>query len=603
MKEGVSQIIDILRNDSAHFLIVGGNVFDTVFALRDNNEPHQSFLDFFTDITQIKYPNFVVYDLHSGVQALRADQDTKILLGLAEQKEAKEKNQKRIIDDGLKDILQEAIAKRKNTDERMERALPPHAAFKRFDQLLTRENAKRTVLVIDYADALLAESGTTGADREQAALKIALHKWSRDEKIHKKGHLILLICRHIEELGQEVLDRCGCLAATRLSKPNEDERAVFLRHREFARQTSDILAKITAGLSYKEIGKALAQMNAESNIDDLVNACFMAKKQVLRDEYGDLLEIVQPQVGFDAVGGLEQVIQKLKGVASAMRAGKTSLAPQGILFMGPPGTGKTLVAEAFAREAGVNFIRPLDIKSKWVGESEKRMSRFVNALRDMAPVIVFIDEFDQNQSERGGFDGDSGTSRNLFKKLLEVMSDVSLRGKVLWIFATNRPDLIDPAMKRPGRCDLHIPFLPPDVKRLEEICRKTPKQYPDIISKIKDYGEYAERCLGLNGADMVEIVRRAWDHANELGREKIAAEDMDWACDDYRPQINDRTQIAFMTLLAITECSSKSLLPANIDQVAIDCYKQIVGALPTAVNMNEIISAAMAHGRDRNQMN
>jgi len=274
------------------------------------------------------------------------------------------------------------------------------------------------------------------------------------------------------------------------------------------------------------------------------------------------------------------------------------------LFVGPPGTGKTVLAEAFAKDAGVNFVRPLDIKSMWVGESEKRMSRFLNALRDLSPVVVFIDEFDQNQGQRGGFDGDSGVSRNLFKKMLEIMSDTSQRGKILWIFASNRPDLIDAAMKRPGRCDLRIPFLPPDQKMLSLICKAAFKQYTDMKSAIADFSPLVEKHWekqdgfsgldGYNGADMVEVIRRAWVFANESNRDAITEADFEAAVFDYRPQTPDKFEIATMTALAIQECSSKRLLPDGYKEVLKKCKEIIKNGPPNKFRQSPDIDGLLS---------
>lgn len=252
--------------------------------------------------------------------------------------------------------------------------------------------------------------------------------------------------------------------------------------------------------------------------------------------------------------------------------GYTTLVPQGILFSGPPGTGKTIVAEAFAKEAGVNFVKPMDIQTMWLGESEKRMTKFMDAIKDLTPVVVFIDEFDQNQSSRGAFEGDSGVGRRLFKKMLEIMSDTSLRGKILWIFATNRPDLIDSAIKRPGRCDLIIPFLPPDKHQLALICQAAFKQYPEMKSKVKNWNPYARRCEGYSGAQIIEVIRRAWERANDMGRKFIEDKDMVWAYNDYQPQIQQNSDIERMTLLSLMECSSRDLRPENWKKVVKDLF-------------------------------
>jgi len=285
-----------------------------------------------------------------------------------------------------------------------------------------------------------------------------------------------------------------------------------------------------------------------------------------------MLSEEQNKITFDDVAGVEEAKEEVGELVEFLRDPSKfqklgGRIPKGVLMTGSPGTGKTLIAEAMAREAGVNFFKLLDLKSMYVGESERRTTRAHNALREYAPGVVFVDEIDQKQRQRGGFDGDSGVSSGLFGKMLEIMSDTSLRGRVLWIFASNRPDLLDPAFKRDGRCDMRVPVLHPDAKQLERICEVARVQYPEIRSEVKSWSPHVEKCKGYNGATMIEVVRRAFVHAKRSGRDVIRDDDMVWACADYRPRLLDQKMIAQMNLLSILECSSNSLLPDNWKQV------------------------------------
>src|SRR5262249_21903551 len=135
------------------------------------------------------------------------------------------------------------------------------------------------------------------------------------------------------------------------------------------------------------------------------------------------------------------------------------------LLVGPPGTGKTLVAEALAKEAGFNFVRLGDVRSMWVGESERNLSHVLRVLVELAPVVVFVDEVDQMLGQRDqGWSGDSGVSARLFARILNFMGRNEHRGRIIWVAATNRPDLLDEAMLR--RFDRVFPFfVPSDIDR------------------------------------------------------------------------------------------------------------------------------------------
>lgn len=557
MGSAVKKLVENLKSRRSHVIVLCGNVFDFVPISGKNCD---GVFDLLRDLSQEKFPVMARYDLFNGIRLERGNEKVEKLLGLKRDEPAPVRSKNATLNDELANMIRETSAADRGEPE----PTPPAAAFRAFGRLLASgpdQGIEPTLIVLDYAQTLIpsADSG-----REAPAFSIALQEWARDEGIHKRGHLVVLVAGELSDLDQTALRRSGCIEIIRFDKPDESERRAFLESKGLAKEAAALLNTAAAGLSLKDIAKMIARVPSGAAADDYLDSCYALKSAVLREEYGDLMEVIQPRLGYEVIGGLENVVGKLRGIAAAMRAGRTSLVPQGILFMGLPGTGKTLLAEAFAKDAGVNFIRPLDIKSKWVGESERRMTRFINAVRDLTPVVIFVDEFDQNQSQRGqSFDGDSGTSRSLFKKMLEVMSDVTLRGRVLWLLATNRPDLIDSALKRPGRCDLRIPFMPPDEHRLADICKRALLQYPDIKAAVATWQPYASRCRGYSGADMVEVVRRAWEHACESGRGAIKDKDMIWACDDFKPQIMDSSEKARMTLSALAECSSRSLLPGN----------------------------------------
>jgi transitional endoplasmic reticulum ATPase len=180
--------------------------------------------------------------------------------------------------------------------------------------------------------------------------------------------------------------------------------------------------------------------------------------------------------------------------------------PRGILLSGSPGTGKTLLAKAAARETGVNFIsvRGPELLNKWVGESERAVRDLFRMARQAAPSVLFFDEFDALARERGG--GDPATER-VVAQLLTEMDGIADAGGVLVLAATNRPDLIDPALRRPGRLDLHIDVGLPDEAARRSIfaihLRGRPVE-PDVSADMLAVGTQ-----GWSGAQIAEWCRRA----------------------------------------------------------------------------------------------
>jgi transitional endoplasmic reticulum ATPase len=181
--------------------------------------------------------------------------------------------------------------------------------------------------------------------------------------------------------------------------------------------------------------------------------------------------------------------------------------PKGILLFGPPGTGKTLLAKAVATESGANFIaiRGPEILSKWVGESEKAIRQIFRRARMVAPAIVFFDEIDSIASIRGS--DPSGVIDRIVNQLLTELDGIQPLRRVTIIAATNRPDLLDPALLRPGRFDKLIYVPPPDFKARLEIFKVHTRKMP--LSEDVNIEELAKLADGYTGADIAAVCREA----------------------------------------------------------------------------------------------
>lgn len=222
-----------------------------------------------------------------------------------------------------------------------------------------------------------------------------------------------------------------------------------------------------------------------------------------------------PDVQWDEVGGLPAIKKELRDAvewplkhADLLRHAK--LQPvKGILLYGPPGTGKTLLAKAVASQSGVNFIsvKGPALLSKYVGESERGIREVFKKARQAAPCILFFDEIDGLAAARGGDEGDSGVARRVISQLLTEMDGVEELKGVLIIAATNRKDILDPALLRPGRFDLLLELPLPEAADREQIFGIHLKGRP-LASGI-DVSELAKLTEGLTGAEIEMVCHRA----------------------------------------------------------------------------------------------
>ncbi len=221
-----------------------------------------------------------------------------------------------------------------------------------------------------------------------------------------------------------------------------------------------------------------------------------------------------PEVRWDDIGGLEEVKQELREVVewplkypeAFKRLGIEP--PKGVLLFGPPGTGKTLLAKAVATESGANFIaiRGPEILSKWVGESEKAIREIFRKARQYSPAVIFMDEIDAIASIRGTEIG-TRVGERIVSQLLTEMDGITNLENVVVIAATNRPDIIDPALLRPGRFEKLIYVPPPDRKGRLEILRIHTRQVP--LAEDVDLREIVDATEGYTGADLAALVREA----------------------------------------------------------------------------------------------
>ena len=220
-----------------------------------------------------------------------------------------------------------------------------------------------------------------------------------------------------------------------------------------------------------------------------------------------------PTVTYDDIGGLKEEIAKIREMVELPlrhpelfdRLGIEP--PKGVLLYGPPGTGKTLLAKAVANESDANFfyIGGPEVVSKYVGESEERLRQLFKQAEDNAPSVIFIDEIDAIAPKREEVTGE--VERRMVSQLLTLMDGLKSRGQVIVIAATNRPDSIDEALRRPGRFDREIEIGVPDEDARYEILQIHTRNMP--LEKDVDLKELAKLTHGYTGADLASLVKEA----------------------------------------------------------------------------------------------
>ncbi len=224
-------------------------------------------------------------------------------------------------------------------------------------------------------------------------------------------------------------------------------------------QGDETAAQALAGVSISALQSLVRQRAHEHR--PLQPADFVqVKKALVEGDAAGLIEFVESRRSLDDYHAPDVLKDWLRQDIALWRAGDLRALPMGYLLCGPVGTGKTYLVECLAGEAGVPVVKLKNFRDRWVGSSEGNLEKIFRLIRALGRCIVFIDEADQTLGRRDSGSGDSGLSGRLYSMIAQEMSDSGNRGRLMWMLASSRPDLIEVDLKRPGRVDVKVPLLP-----------------------------------------------------------------------------------------------------------------------------------------------
>jgi len=555
---------DLFRSGSAAEFILHGNVFDVL----PSGGKLLSLPAFLDDVMFKSYDVVLRYDRSRGVRATRGSKDWSAW-------------------------IEQAVGREANT---MTLLREPGSALELIDRYLLRtlnlaaigdatKAPQRIALIIEFAEFVVPRGDALQLGGPFAANVVKVLGWANDPAIRQSNIVTVLVTEGLHDLNPLVVENPH-LATLFVPLPVEADMQAHVKAlaaTEFPNlgQESDVpletLGTRLTGLS--RVGARTAIARALKNGRKITAAWLSGiKKEMIERECQGLLEFVESPFTLDNVAGLDAVKAWLREDTELLRRGALSALPMGYLIAGRIGTGKTFLVQCWAGELGIPCVVFKNFRDRWVGATESNLEKIFGVLRALGQVVVFVDEADQAAGKRESGEGDSGLSGRVYSMLAKEMSDTRNRGRILWVFATSRPDLLEVDLKRQGRLDVHIPLFAPETAAerravLLAIARKL--KYPLAESDLPPLDNVPE----LGGHELEGVLVRAL-RAHELApppgrplREVLAD-----VLRDVRPSPHTR-KLEYMDLVAVKECTDARFLPARFRDLSPEELESRIDAL------------------------
>jgi len=434
------EIAELYESDAASQFILHGNVSDNVLIPAKDGGRAGSLEEYLHETLLGRFEVVLSYDLGSG---LRVDKGGEVF---------------------------------KDWPSFKDRALPraPREAIETITHYLRfLANASRVqggrsvpVAVIVRAAHLVAPTLQGGLSYDLNAVALLLREWANDPLITRYHAATFLLTENLNDLHPLITQHAR---AARIAVPLPDAPAMENVLRVMTKtypgplkDWQDRLAEPAAALAGATIHSVERLMRTHAHRQQQIQAGDLArlKKELVERDCEGLIEFIKPDRTLADVHGQENVKRWVRQDIALWQAGDLGALPMGYLFCGPVGTGKTFLVECIAGEAGVPVVKMKNFRDRWVGSTEGNLEKIFRLLGALGRCMVFVDEADQALGRRSADAGDSGIGGRVYSMMAEQMSNTRLRGRVLWVLATSRPDLVEVDLKRPGRVDVKIPLFP-----------------------------------------------------------------------------------------------------------------------------------------------
>ncbi len=445
LPEWAQQLVDLYESNAASQFVVHGNVYDRLVIPRESGGRLGALNEFLLEVLMPRFDVVLSYDLGSGIR----------------------------VEKGGPVFQTWPFAKDNPILPKTPRqAIEVLTHYFRYCANLRRLSSSNIQVgcFLKGADLIVPNLGG-GHDYDIGAMITLIRDWANDQLLTGHALATFLICENINDLHPMLVNNpraakvkvplpgaAELLDATELLAPLYPAAlSEFTGKLEIVAQQ---LAGATVG-AIESLFKSKQHAKVKLQGSDLVKL----KKQLVENDCNGLIEFIESTRTLDQLYGQEKVKDWLRQDIALWSKNDTAALPKGYLFCGPVGTGKTFLVECLAGEAGVPVVKLKNFRDRWVGSTEGNLEKIFRLLQALGRCYVFVDEADQSLGRRNAGSGDSGVGGRIYSMIAEEMGSSSSRGKIIWVLASSRPDLIEVDLKRPGRIDVKIPLLPTTTAR------------------------------------------------------------------------------------------------------------------------------------------
>ncbi len=413
---------------------------------------------------------------------------------------------------------------------------------------------------------LIAPATPGGTDYDLSALALLMRDWTGDALLAESRLVTCLIADNLNDLHSLLVNNPRAARVT-IPLPTTAELRAALEllapdHpaalTEFAGRLETLAASLT--------GSTLAAIDTLLKLKEYHRAAIRPadlvglKKELVEREASGLIEFVEPRCALDDFHAPGPLKDSLREDIALWHAGDLLAAPMGYLICGPVGTGKTFLVECLAGEAGIPVVKIKNFRDKWVGSTEGNLEKIFRLLHGLDRCYVFIDEADQALGKRDAQGNDGGLGGRVYAMFAKEMSEPTNRGRIVWVLASSRPDLIEVDLKRPGRVDVKLPLFPTATPEesfalLRALCQRRGIELGDA-----ELAANRERLPVLLTPGAAEALTLRIYRTTRT-RHVSAAEALASSLTDYQPPVALET-LRFQIALAADEASDRALVPA-----------------------------------------